>query len=59
MAPVALRVPSDEHRILINPVVRGKGQTMFEGLDRPLQPKLASSHVFDNGNVLLCYDAVR
>ncbi len=45
----------DEYRILVNPVVLGRGRTMFEGLDRRLHLKLTGSRTFGNGNVLLSY----
>ena len=45
----------DEYRILINPVVLGRGRTMFEGIGRHLHLKLIRSRIFGNGNVLLCY----
>ncbi len=48
----------DEYQILLNPVVLGKGKTMFEGVKGPLSFKLAKTRVFKNGNVLLtCHPA--
>jgi len=49
----------DEYQVLINPVVLGRGRTMFDGIDRRLRLKLIRSRVFGNGNVLLCYAPVR
>jgi dihydrofolate reductase len=49
----------DEYQILVNPVVLGKGRTMFEGMGRRLHLKLLSSRTFGNGNVLLRYEPVR
>jgi dihydrofolate reductase len=49
----------DEYEILINPVVLGRGRTMFEGIDQRLNFKLIRSRVFSNGNVLLCYEPAR
>lgn len=49
----------DEYQILINPVVLGRGRTMFEGIDQRLNFKLIRSRVFGNGNVLLCYEPAR
>jgi len=49
----------DEYQILINPVVLGRGRTMFEGIDQWLNFKLIRSRVFGNGNVLLCYEPAR
>jgi len=49
----------DEFQVLINPVVLGRGRTMFEGIGKQLNLKLIRSRVFGNGNVLLCYEPVR
>lgn len=46
----------DEYQILVNPVILGKGRTMFEGIGRRLHLKLVNSRTFGNGNVLLCYE---
>ena len=45
----------DEYQILVNPVVLGKGKTMFEGVDRKIELTLTKSHTFRNGSVLLHY----
>jgi dihydrofolate reductase len=45
----------DEYDILLNPVVLGKGKTMFEGRKDKLHLKLTKTRVFGNGNILLCY----
>jgi dihydrofolate reductase len=45
----------DEYQVLLNPVVIGKGKTMFEGLKRRLALKLVRTRTFGNGNVLLTY----
>jgi len=47
----------DEYQIVMNPVVLGKGRTMFEGVGEKLGLKLVRSRAFGNGNVLLCYQA--
>ncbi len=49
----------DEYQVLLNPVVIGKGKTMFEGLNRKLMLKLTKIRVFGNGNVLLTYEPAR
>ncbi len=49
----------DEYQILLNPVVLGKGRTMFEGVKGPRSFKLAKTRVFKNGNVLLTYHPSR
>jgi dihydrofolate reductase len=46
----------DEYQIVVNPVVLGKGRTLFEGGAKQLTLKLTSSRAFGNGNVLLCYE---
>jgi dihydrofolate reductase len=45
----------DEYQILLNPVVIGKGKTMFEGIRDKLTLKLTKTRTFGNGNVLLHY----
>jgi dihydrofolate reductase len=45
----------DEYQILLNPVVIGKGKTMFEGVKDRFSLKLTKTRVFGNGNVLLNY----
>jgi dihydrofolate reductase len=46
----------DEYKIVVNPVVIGKGRTMFEGIKNRLSLKLTKTRIFGNGNVLLCYE---
>jgi dihydrofolate reductase len=46
----------DEYQILINPVVLGRGRTMFAGIGTQLNLKLIRSRIFGNGSVLLCYE---
>lgn len=45
----------DEFRIMINPVVLGKGKQMFDSITERLHLKLANTKVFKSGNVLLYY----
>ena len=45
----------DEYQLVVNPVVLGKGRTMFEGLKTLLRLRLTKTRAFSNGNVLLCY----
>jgi dihydrofolate reductase len=47
----------DEYQILVNPVVLGRGKTMFEGLKNKLLLQLIRTRTFGNGNVLLTYGA--
>jgi dihydrofolate reductase len=46
----------DEFQIVVNPVVLGKGRTMFDGVKEMLRLKLTKTRTFGNGNVLLCYE---
>jgi dihydrofolate reductase len=46
----------DEYQIMVNPVVLGKGETMFEGIQDKLALKLTRTRIFGNGNVLLHYE---
>ena len=46
----------DEYQIVVNPIVLGKGRTMFDGIKRKLTLKLASTRAFGNGNVFLRYE---
>ncbi len=48
----------DEFQVMVNPVVLGKGRTMFDGVEKKLNLKLTRTRVFGNGNVLLCYEPV-
>lgn len=46
----------DEYQIIVDPVVLGKGRTMFDGIKEKLTLKLTKTHAFHNGNTLLCYE---
>ena len=45
----------DEFQIAVNPLVLGKGRTMFDGIKEKLTLKLTGSRTFRSGIVLLCY----
>lgn len=45
----------DEHRIMVNPIVLGKGTPLFKGIDHASKLKLVNTRTFRSGNVLLCY----
>lgn len=45
----------DEYQLVLNPVVLGKGRTMFDGINSKLSLTLTKTRTFGNGNVLLCY----
>jgi dihydrofolate reductase len=44
----------DEFQIVVNPIVLGKGRTLFENIER-FDLKLIDSRIFQNGNVVLTY----
>jgi len=46
----------DEYQIIVNPIVLGKGRTMFDGVRKRLNLKRTNTRSFGNGNVLLCYE---
>jgi dihydrofolate reductase len=46
----------DEYQLVVNPVLLGKGRTMFDGIQEKLSLKLTKTRAFGNGNVLLCYE---
>jgi dihydrofolate reductase len=46
----------DEYQLVVNPIILGKGRTLFEGVRDKLALKLMSTRAFKNGNVLLCYE---
>jgi dihydrofolate reductase len=48
----------DEYQIVVNPVVLGRGRTMFDGVEEKLSLKLTNTRTFGNGNVLLCYEPI-
>ncbi|WP_375771695.1 dihydrofolate reductase family protein [Archangium gephyra] len=45
----------DEYQFVVNPIVLGRGRTMFEGIQHKLTLKPTQTRTFGNGNVLLCY----
>ncbi len=48
----------DEYQIVVNPIVLGKGRTMFDGVKDKLALKLTKSRTFGNGNVFLSYESM-
>ena len=45
----------DEFQVIINPVVLGKGKSMFAGVTQRLDLKLIKTRAFGNGNVVMSY----
>jgi dihydrofolate reductase len=48
----------DGFQIVLNPIVLGKGKTMFEGVKQKLALRLTGTRRFGNGSVLLDYEPV-
>ena len=48
----------DEYQMVVNPIVLGKGRTLFETVGQNLALKMTNSRVFRNGNTFLCYAPV-
>jgi len=46
----------DEYQVVVDPIVLGKGRTMFDGVKDKLNLKLTKSRAFGNGNVYLGYE---
>jgi dihydrofolate reductase len=46
----------DAYQVVLNPVVIGKGRTMFDGMTGRLNLKLATSRNFGGGKVFLSYE---
>jgi dihydrofolate reductase len=47
----------DEYQIVVNPIVLGKGRTLFDGVRTSLRLRLIGSRIFGNGNAVLSYMA--
>lgn len=45
----------DEYHVMLDPVVLGKGRTMFEGIRERLNLKLLKTRAFNNGKLHLIY----
>ena len=56
ISQLALEGLIDEYQVVVNPIVLGKGRTMFDGVQKKLALKLTKTRAFGNGNVLLCYE---
>lgn len=49
----------DEFRIMVMPVVIGKGTTLFKGIENKLKLELIKTRQFKSGNILLHYKPAR
>jgi len=49
----------DEYRITINPILLGKGNSLFKGLHDRLNLTLVKTKIFNSGKVLLYYEPKR
>jgi dihydrofolate reductase len=49
----------DEYRIMVNPVVLGKGKPLFKDVKEKLNLRLLKTKTFGNGNVLLYYEPIK
>ena len=45
----------DEHRVMVNPVILGKGTPLFKNMEDQVKLKLLKSRPFKSGNILLYY----
>jgi len=48
----------DEYRLMVNPIILGKGKPMFKDVNQ-LKLKLLKTRKFKNGNVVLYYQPVK
>jgi dihydrofolate reductase len=46
----------DVYRLIVNPVILGKGKPLFEGLDDKLKLNLLNAKALGSGNVILEYE---
>jgi dihydrofolate reductase len=46
----------DEFQIIVNPLILGRGRTLFEGVVAKIPLKLIRTRAFGNGNVILYYE---
>ena len=46
----------DEYQVVVNPIVLGKGRTMFDDVKARLNLKLTKTRTFGSGKVYLCYE---
>jgi dihydrofolate reductase len=46
----------DEFQLVVNPIILGKGKSMFAGVKSKVSVKRTKTRTFGNGNVLVCYE---
>ncbi len=46
----------DEYQLVVNPLVLGKGRTLFESVKEPVNLKQTKTRTFDNGSVVISYE---
>lgn len=49
----------DEYRLIVNPLILGSGKALFKDVKNKHNLKLIKTKVFENGNVLLCYEPTK
>src|ERR1043166_5202354 len=46
----------DEYHVVVNPIILGKGRTMFESVKNMINLKLTKTRSFKSGKVYVCYE---
>jgi dihydrofolate reductase len=46
----------DEYQMVVNPIILGKGRTMFEGVKDIVKLKVTKTRSFKSGKVFVCYE---
>jgi dihydrofolate reductase len=49
----------DEYSFMVNPIILGRGRSIFQGIKDRLNLKLLETRTFKSGNVLLHYQTVK